>query len=162
MELTFECSQCNAVNRVPDAQNCTQFKCQFCQAVREAKPHSITEEGLVHCPYCGTEKLYIQKDFPQGLGLTIVIAGFAWATYHWYMIQPIAAYSVLLGSALVDLILWKKVPDVVICYRCLSQMRGSDTKPLGRFLPFNLEVGETFRQERIRAAEIRQKQSTSG
>jgi hypothetical protein len=51
------------------------------------------------------------------------------------------------------------VPDVAICYRCISQMRGPDVKPLGRYGPFNLEIGETFRQERIRIAELRKKQS---
>lgn len=158
MELTFECPQCKAVNRTQDAQACKQFKCQSCGYLRQAHENSISAEGLCHCPYCGNDKLYVQKDFPQGLGLAIVIAGFAWATYHWYMIQPLAAYGVLLGSALLDMILWKKVPDVVICYRCVSQMRGPDIKPIGRFLPFHIEVGETFRQERMRAAEIKQKQ----
>jgi hypothetical protein len=159
MELTFECPQCKAINRVRQAEACREFKCESCGDTRNAHPGSVSPEGVCHCPFCGVDKLYIQKDFPQGLGLTIVIAGFAWATYYWYMVQPIAAYAVLLGSALIDLILWKKVPDVAICYRCLCQMRGPDVKPLGRLSPFNLEIGETFRQERMRAAEIRQKQN---
>jgi hypothetical protein len=38
-------------------------------------------------------------------------------------------------------------------------MRGSDVKPLGRFGPFDLEVGETFRQERMRVAELKERQA---
>jgi hypothetical protein len=159
MELTFECPECKMVNRVKNAEGAAEFTCEGCRYVRQAKPGSILPEGVCHCPYCGTEKLYIQKDFPQGLGLVIVIAGFAWATYYWYQVRPLAAYGVLLGSALLDLILWKKVPDVAMCYRCLGQMRGPDVKPLGRFGPFDLEVGETFRQERIRVAELKERQS---
>lgn len=159
MELTFECPSCGAVDRTKNAESATEFVCRQCGHTRSAHAGSMTVEGLVHCPFCGTEKLYVQKDFPQGLGLAIVIAGFAWATWYWYQVRPLAAYSVLLGSALLDLVLWKKVPDVTICYRCLGQMRGADVKPIGRFLPFDLEVGETFRQERMRVAELRKKQA---
>lgn len=159
MELSFECPECKAVNRVPNAETAAEFTCAQCRHHREAKPGSVTPDGLCHCPYCGTDKLYVQKDFPQGLGLVIVIAGFALATYFWYIVRPMATYAVLLGSALVDLVLWKKVPDVVICYRCLGQMRGPDVKPIGRFLPFDLEIGETFRQERMRVAELKERKA---
>ena len=161
MELTFECPECRAVGRVKTADSATEFVCQSCQYKRQAKAGSVTPEGVCHCPYCGTDKLYIQKDFPQGLGVTIVVAGFAWATYYWYYVRPLAAYAVLMGSALLDLILWKKVSDVAMCYRCLGQMRGPDVKPLGRFEPFDLEVGETFRQERMRVAELKERQTQS-
>jgi predicted RNA-binding Zn-ribbon protein involved in translation (DUF1610 family) len=162
MELTFECPGCGAVNRTNQAESASEFVCRHCGHVRTAHSGSLTPEGLVHCPFCGTEKLYIQKDFPQGLGLTIVIAGFAWATWFWYWVRPVAAYAVLIGSALLDLVLWKKVPDVTICYRCLGQLRGSEVKPVGRFMPFDLEIGETFRQERMRIAELRKRQIESG
>jgi predicted RNA-binding Zn-ribbon protein involved in translation (DUF1610 family) len=159
MELTFECPQCGAVDRAKNAEDALNFTCRHCGHVRDAKPGALTEAGVVHCPFCGTEKLYVQKDFPQGLGLTIVIVGFAVASYFWYVVRPIATYSVLLGSALIDLILWKFVPDVTICYRCLGQMRGADVNPAGRFSPFDLEIGETFRQERMRVAELKKRQS---
>ncbi len=159
MELTFECPGCGAVGRAKNAESAHEFVCGHCGYTRAAHAGSTSPDGLVHCPFCGTDKLYVQKDFPQGLGLAIVIAGFAWATWYWYQVRPLAAYAVLLGSALLDLVLWKKVPDVTICYRCLGQMRGPDVKPIGRFHPFDLEVGETFRQERMRVAELRKKQA---
>jgi len=155
MELTYQCPECEAVNRVAGAESAPEFTCNACGYKRQGKAGSIVAEGVCHCPYCGTEKLYIQKDFPQGLGLLIVISGFALATYFWFLVRPMATYGVLIASALLDLFLWKKVPDVAMCYRCLGQMRGPDVKPLGRFGPFDLEVGETFRQERIRVAELK-------
>jgi DNA-directed RNA polymerase subunit RPC12/RpoP len=159
MELTYECPECGAINRVRDSESAPEFRCQSCGQVRAARANAVAAEGVCHCPYCGTDKLYIQKDFPQGLGLFIVVSGFALATWFWYLNRPLATYGVLLASALLDLVLWKIVPDVAICYRCISQMRGPDVKPLGRYGPFNLEIGETFRQERIRIAELRKKQS---
>jgi hypothetical protein len=82
----------------------------------------VGDGRLEGCPWCATGELYIQKDFPQGLGLFIVIVGFAISTVFWYLERPLVTYAVLLGSALLDLALYYRVPDVTICYRCLSQV----------------------------------------
>ena len=55
---------------------------------------------LQACPLCMTTDLYIQKDFPQGLGLFIVVVGFAISTVFWYYEMPIPAYLVLVASGL--------------------------------------------------------------
>jgi hypothetical protein len=102
-----------------------------------------------------TTDLYMQKDFPQGLGIFIVVVGFAVSTVFWYYEMPIPAYLVLVLSTLLDIFLYYKVPDVTICYRCLSQVRGAGSNPGGRFKPFDLALGERYRQERIRASQLR-------
>jgi hypothetical protein len=112
------------------------------------------------CPCCTTTDLYRQKDFPQGLGLFIVVVGFAISTVFWYYEMPIPAYLVLVVSMLLDLFLYYRVPDVTICYRCLSQVRGAGSNPGGRYKPFDLAVGERYRQERIRAAQLRKRGGT--
>jgi hypothetical protein len=111
---------------------------------------------LASCAWCATDDLYIQKDFPQGLGLAIVIAGFVVSTVFWYYERPLPAYFVLLASALLDMVLYYRVPDVTICYRCLGQYRGAGSNPAGRFKPFDLAIGERYRQERLRAELLRQ------
>jgi hypothetical protein len=104
-----------------------------------------------------TNDLYMQKDFPQGLGLFIVVVGFAISTVFWYYEMPIPAYLVLVVSMLLDLVMYYKVPDVTICYRCLSQLRGAGSNPGSRYKPFDLALGERYRQERIRAQHIRER-----
>jgi hypothetical protein len=104
-----------------------------------------------------TTDLYIQKDFPQGLGLFIVGVGFAISTVFWYYEMPIPAYLVLIVSALVDLLLYHQVGNVTICYRCLCQLRGLGTNPDDRYRPFDLATGERYRQERIRAEQLRER-----
>jgi hypothetical protein len=47
------------------------------------------------------------------------------------------------------------VPDVTICYRCWCQVRGEGSNRERRFAPFDLGIGERYRQERIRAGELR-------
>ena len=89
-----------------------------------------------------------------------MIVGFVISTVFWYLEMPLFTYLVLLGSALLDMVLYYRVPDVTICYRCLSQIRGEGSNPEGRFQPFDLAVGERYRQERIRIEELRKRGST--
>ena len=128
--------------------------------LRDERPlhaEAIDHSRLDACPWCLTTDLYTQKDFPQALGLMIVIVQFAISTVFWYYEMPIATYSVLLASALLDWALYPRVPDVTICYRCSCQVRGEGSNPEGRFQPFDLAIGERYRQERIRAQQLRER-----
>jgi hypothetical protein len=155
MELTYSCPSCAAVGHLDHVEKADEVVCRHCGATRPLHSGAIDQSGLLACPYCATTDLYIQKDFPQGLGLFIVVVGFAISTIFWYYVMPIYAYAVLLASALVDMALYYKVRDVTICYRCLCQFRGARANPEERFRHFDLAIGERYRQERIRAQELR-------
>jgi hypothetical protein len=155
MELTYECPSCNAVGTVVPVEATTIAICPGCAQPRALRREAMEGGGLRSCAWCGTDDLYLQKDFPQGLGLAIVVVGFAISTVFWYYERPIPAYLVLLASALLDMILYYRVPDVTICYRCLGQYRGVGANAGGRFRAFDLAIGERYRQERLRAEELR-------
>jgi hypothetical protein len=157
MELTFSCSNCSAVGHVLPLEGATVADCRHCGTARALRPEAVADGQLVACPWCMTTDLYIQKDFPQGLGLFIVCVGFAISTVFWYYEMPIPAYLVLIISILFDLVMYHLVGDVTICYRCLSQMRGTGTNPDGRYRPFDLASGERYRQERMRAEQLRER-----
>ena len=161
MELTFECPECRTVSHVREVRPGAAAVCRSCAHEHPLRASAWNDEGLAACPWCGTADLYLQKDFPQGLGLFIVLVGFAISTVFWYYEDPIPAYLVLLASALIDMVLYYRVPDVTICYRCLSQYRGAGANPGGRFRPFDLAVGERYRQERIRVEQLRQQQASA-
>ena len=127
------------------------------RCVASFAPESVAQGELQACPLCMTTDLYVQKDFPQGLGLFIVVVGFAISTIFWYYEMPIPAYLVLVASGLLDLILYHLVGDVTICYRCLCQLRGEGSNRDGRYRPFDLAIGERYRQERIRAEQLRER-----
>ncbi|MDX2037469.1 MAG: hypothetical protein SFX72_12525 [Isosphaeraceae bacterium] len=109
---------------------------------------------------CATTDLYIQKDFPQNLGIAIVVVGFAISSVFWYWERPLVTYAILLLSALADMILYHRVPNVTICYRCLSQIRGAGSNPGDRIHAFDLAIGERYRQERIRVEELRSRRAS--
>jgi hypothetical protein len=105
MELTFLCPHCGAVGTVATLEKAGAATCPSCLRVRDLHPEAVRDGTLHSCAWCATEDLYLQKDFPQGLGLFIVIAGFVVSTIFWYYVMPIPALSVLLVSALADMIL---------------------------------------------------------
>jgi hypothetical protein len=157
MELTFACPACEKVDQVPDLEHAGQAVCRRCGTAHVLHPEATADSRLEACPWCATTDLYIQKDFPQALGLLIVIAQFAVSTVFWYYERPLATYAVLLASALIDWALYPRVPDVTVCYRCSSQVRGAGANPGGLYRPFDLAIGERYRQERIRAQQLRER-----
>ena len=157
MELTFSCPNCGAVGHVSPVETSAQAACGHCGMVRALRHEAVATGQLQACPWCMTTDLYIQKDFPQGLGLFIVGVGFAISTVFWYYEMPISAYLVLIVSMLLDLVMYHVVGDVTICYRCLSQLRGDGTNPDNRYRSFDLASGERYRQERMRAHELEQR-----
>jgi hypothetical protein len=155
MELTFSCKQCGVVGHVSPLEETSEAACRHCGTARPIDRQGCAGGELEFCPLCMTADLYIQKDFPTGLGLFIVLVGFAISTVFWYYEMPIWTYLVLIISIAIDFVLYYKVPDVTICYRCLSQYRGPGANAQGRKKPFDLAIGERYRQERIRAQQIR-------
>jgi hypothetical protein len=155
MELTFACPSCGRVGQVPGVEGTEHAVCWQCGQAHPLHPEAVVGAQLEACPSCLASELYTQKDFPQAVGLIIVIAQFAVSTVFWYYEKPLITYAILMASALIDWALYPRVPDVTICYRCSCQVRGKGSNPGGRFRPFDLGIGERYRQERIRARELR-------
>ena len=85
MELTFSCPKCGVVGHVMPLEGTkTEADWRRLRGGRGDRPEAISGDHLAACPWCMTTDLYIQKDFPQGLGLFIVCVGFAISTVFWY------------------------------------------------------------------------------
>lgn len=153
--LTYECRGCRKHQRAAIATGQTAVQCGDCQHEIPLRAEWIEGSIVRACALCGTTDLYVQKDFPHRLGLTIVFAGIvlsslAWANY-WYL----AAIGVLMATAVLDLLLYYIVGDVLVCYRCLAQYRG--TERTTQHQAFDLAIGERYRQERMRLEQLRNK-----
>ena len=75
------------------------------------------------CIACGEYRLFRQKDFNRTVGVGVV-AGSAILSLALLPFSPLLAYVVLFTLALVDLGLYRILPEVVICYRCHARHRG--------------------------------------
>ena len=105
---------------------------------------AAAEEPLSNCPACGCRDLFIRKDFPQKLGLAVVIL--AGVLFLILAARPATFFLgvwVLVASVLVDGVLFFFVPKITVCYRCRAEFRGRPLNPAHG--PFELPVAEKYR-----------------
>ena len=105
---------------------------------------SEASQFLTACPNCGCRDLFIRKDFPQKLGLSlVVIAGVA---FLWLAASRRSFYLgvwVLIAAMLIDAVLYWFVPKITVCYRCRGEFRDVPVNP--RHEGFELAIGEKYR-----------------
>jgi hypothetical protein len=88
--------------------------------------------------------------------LILVIACIAFLIANYFYLQEVA-WGILLGSALLDGLLYIFVGDVVVCYRCGAHHRGFPPNPAHG--PYDQGIGERFRQEKLRRERLQAERS---
>ena len=104
----------------------------------------MTSDPLTTCPACGCRDLFVRKDFPQKVGLAVVVL--AAGSFLVLAARPRTFYLgtwVLVGAAVLDALLYLVVPRVTVCYRCRRAFRGVPINP--RHEGFELAVAEKYR-----------------
>lgn len=157
MNVTFICPQCEQTTRSEIELESSQVVCNCCQhqqpiATNSLGPGSAPDKSTLNrCLICGNPELFIRKDFSQRLGLLIIFIGFTLSSIAWYNYWTYTTYMILFGTALLDLVLYSLVGNLLQCYRCHCQCRGLDTE---NHHHFDLEVHERHRQQAARLAEL--------
>lgn len=162
MHVDFSCPACESDQRVEVAADQSSLSCGQCDWKSAGGAAPGHGEHVEACPVCGCDDMWRQKDFPPALGLTMVGLGILLSTLAWADLRPVLAIGVLMGFALVDLLLYALMPDVLVCYRCGARVRRTD---IAESHPrFDLEIHERYRQESLRmeTAVPRQPQSEPG
>ena len=146
MDIVAKCPKCDAGLPVSAAEAPEAIKCGGCG---RNIPLSISEslrigQGVDRCPVCNGAEFYGRKDFDPKMGLTVVIIGIAIsATFYWFK-RDLIAYSILAAATLVDLIIYGRLKDLTVCYRCHTEFRG----PEARQAPaFDLHTADVLEQE---------------
>ena len=129
MNLTVICPDCAGRLPVAAAAAPTAIQCGGCE---RAIALNVTDTvgagaGVDQCPVCEGPDFYIRKDFDPKLGLAVIITGaLVSAGFYWYGLDLIA-YGILGAAALLDLIVYGRLKDLTICYRCHTEFRGDYT-----------------------------------
>jgi hypothetical protein len=146
VNVRFLCPSCEYPGKLP-LPGPASWQCPGCDH-RVQVTDAGASSPLPACLVCGNHELYKKKDFPHGLGITILTVAclVSFVTYGLY--QPWLTWSILIGTALFDGLLFLWVGDVVVCYRCQAHYRG--LTPTVEHKPFELAVAERYRQERLR------------
>jgi len=163
MRITYACPACHATVSLPGVETARTLVCPACGAELAVPADAIgwsTPAGgaaapgtglplLRRCLVCPSGELFARKDFPQRLGVGIVVAGFvaSCVTWAWQLLVP--TFAILFGTAAIDVVLYLLMPECLICYRCGARYRGAG----GGHGGFDLETHERHRQQRIRLRE---------
>jgi hypothetical protein len=154
MNITYACPQCEQTTRAELSEAREVLTCVHCGAERAVPAGAVSGEGVSRCLVCPSEELFLRKDFPQGLGVTIVAVGLAASCIPWYFHNWYATFAILFATALCDLVLFLFMGDMLQCYRCQAQYRG--VPGLEGHEPFHLETHERHRQQQARLSQSRQ------
>lgn len=151
MNVTFACPKCEATTRQAWDGQPAWLRCVHCEAAWPIPAAAPPEQPLTHCLVCQNGELFVRKDFSQRLGIAIVVLGFGISCITWYFYWIYATFAVLFATALIDVLLYLLVPNLLQCYRCGAEYRG--VPGLEQHSPFRLETHERYRQEAARLGE---------
>jgi hypothetical protein len=145
--LRFGCPRCEQPNRrhVPAGGDVACTACGWSHAPSSA---AICDGQPVQCLVCGCPDLWRQKDFPQQMGLLMVVLGISLSTIAYALWQPLWSLAILMFFAMIDFLLYAFMPDVLVCYRCGARHGGFELT--AAHTHFDLETNERYRQERRR------------
>jgi DNA-directed RNA polymerase subunit RPC12/RpoP len=107
------------------------------------------DRAVDRCPVCSGADFYVRKDFNPRLGLTVVIIGaLVSAVFYWFG-RDLIAYSILASAALIDLVVYGRLKDVTVCYRCHTEFRGAYERRAGAFDLHTADVLEMEYERRV-------------
>jgi hypothetical protein len=152
VQISYTCSHCDHGVTAPLSESTRELPCPSCGAVLQTPPEAIDGHTVHRCVVCPSAELYARKDFPQRLGVGIVVVGIVLSTIAWYYRQVYLTYGIFFGTALLDFVLWLVMGNVLQCYRCQAQYRG--VAGLDHHGGFDLETHEKHRQQLARLADV--------
>jgi hypothetical protein len=151
MNVTFRCPHCHQLGEAEFEAAARELACPNCREHLSVPEGALAQDKLWHCLVCPSTELYVRKDFSQKLGIAIVVTGFVISSVFWFYRMPFWTYGVLFATALLDVVLYLTVGNVLQCYRCQAQYRG--VPGLENHGGFDLETHEKHRQQLIRLAQ---------
>ena len=129
--ISRECDSCKNFSQVLVSEN-QPIVCPQCS--KEWGKLESVQKVFDRCPVCGCRQFYLQKDFNQALGCFIMIIGIGLVPWTYGLSLPVFAFF--------DWVFYKRVPTMVICYKCFSEFRGF--KIPEHLKPFMHPIGEKY------------------
>jgi DNA-directed RNA polymerase subunit RPC12/RpoP len=151
LEVLAKCPKCDAGLPVHAADSPAAIKCGRCsREIQLSISDAVRDDKVVdRCPVCGGTDFYIRKDFDPKIGLTVVIIGaLISAGFYWFG-RDLIAYGILGSAALIDLVVYGRLKDVTVCYRCHTEFRGAYERRAPAFDLHTADVLELEYERRI-------------
>jgi hypothetical protein len=146
MNVLAKCPTCDAGLPVGAADAPAAIKCGRCgRDIPLSMSEALRDDRAVdRCAVCDGADFYTRKDFDPKIGLAVVIVGAVIsAVFYWYE-RDLIAYGILAGAALIDLVVYGRLKDLTVCYRCHSEYRGAYPRTAPAF---DLHTADVLEQE---------------
>ena len=99
--------------------------CPQCCAKKQVRIDDALAAGDVRsCVICSGAEFFVRKDFPQKLGLMLVLLFGVVASVFYYFENIPATFGTLASLVVVDAAIYFFVGRVTVCYRCRAEYRG--------------------------------------
>jgi hypothetical protein len=146
MQILAKCPKCDAGLPVSSSGAPNAIKCGRCgrDIPLDVSDPIRTDRRVDRCPLCSGSEFYIRKDFDPKVGLTVVIVGAAISAAFYWFGRDLVAYAILAVAVLVDLVVYGRLKDVTVCYRCHSEFRGAYERTAQAF---DLHTADVLEQE---------------
>jgi hypothetical protein len=146
MQVLVQCPQCAAGLPVASGEAQPAIRCGRCGT---EIPLAITDgvrldRAVDRCPVCHGTDFYLRKDFDPKIGLGVVITGAVTSAVFYWFGRDLAAYGALAAAVLIDLIVYGRLRDVTVCYRCHAEFRGAYER---RASAFDLHTADVLEVE---------------
>ena len=93
------------------------------------------------CVVCGSESMFVRKDFPQALGVAIVVV-FGLIAIYFFQVSLMKAWLALIVGGLLDLGIYLLIGKVTACYACRAEYRKCGINPAHE--GFDLATSEKY------------------
>ena len=115
--LTCLCTDCNTYTSL-DPSHKQLICCSQCH--QELGKIKDTADIFDYCPICSCRQFYLMKDFNQFVGCLVMLCGIVLVPFTYGLSLPV--------FALIYWLIYKKYPQIIVCYRCASEFRGFKEK----------------------------------
>lgn len=146
MTVTARCAGCNAALPFAAADAPSRIKCGRCGREMAVNVGDAlrADAAVERCPICEGADFYVRRDFDPKVGLTFVVAGALISAVFYWFDQDLIAYGILAVAVVVDLLVYRQLKDVTVCYRCHAEFRGAYPRTAG---PFDLHTADLLEPE---------------
>lgn len=146
-EVGFYCDGCDRYSTWTPPFESGDDACSHCGRAnppKEAARGIPAEAGaeLGDCFQCGNPEMYRKKDVPQQVGCAVVLGAVALSTLAYAVWDFPGAFAVFASVALLDFLIYRRLGEVVVCYRCHAEFRRFSADP--RHGAFDMHRAEEY------------------
>jgi len=135
MQILVRCPGCDSALPVNAAEAPPAIRCGRCgrELVLSFSDAIAGDRAVDRCPLCQGSDFYVRKDFNPQLGLAVVCIGAAISAAFYWFGRDLVAYGILGSAVLIDLVVYGRLKDLTVCYRCHAEFRGAYERRAGAF-----------------------------